>query len=261
MVAIQPASMSFCRKLQRRSAARVQPLPFAGSFVLFMAPTLLMWGATRWGIPWLRAFVPGPDILCWFIAGSVVFAGLFKSALVAYWIDRRRGASESFAERFRFKPLRASDVVISLAALATCGVTSAIIQHEWEYLAATTHLVHAPELTPSFIRFERLTADTWWILAAWLPLFFFNIAGEELWWRGYVLPREEEQHGKCAFLVHAAGLALFHLPLGIDLTIILTPFLLALPWVVQRQKSIWPGFIVHGLLNGGGFLAVAFGLV
>ena len=95
---------------------------------------------------------------------------------------------------------------------------------------------------------------------AWLPLFFFNITGEELWWRGYILPRQEQEHHSAAWLVHGIGLTLFHLPLGIDLSIILLPFLFGLPLVVQRRKNLWTGFIIHGMLNGGGFLAVAFGL-
>jgi len=108
---------------------------------------------------------------------------------------------------------------------------------------------------------EPVTNDTYWVLLAWLPLFFFNIAGEELWWRGYILARQEQEHHSAAWFVHGLGLALFHLPLGIDLTIILLPFLFSLPYVVQRQRNLWTGFIVHGILNGGGFLAVAFGLV
>jgi membrane protease YdiL (CAAX protease family) len=258
MIAIHAQVAPTAARMDKRAIPR--PLPIAGSFVLFALPTILMWLATRVGIPWLREHLSGPEILCWFIAGGVVFAGLFKAALLGFWVERRQGLTLSFRERFRFGPLRRMDVLLAVAALVICGLLSGTIHLTWEYLSVSTGLLHRPELSPPFVRMEPLTAQTAWVLLAWLPLFFFNIAGEELWWRGYVLVRQERRHGNYACLVHAAGLALFHLPLGIDLTIILTPFLIALPWVVTRQQSIWPGFILHGLLNGGGFLAVAGGL-
>ena len=78
---------------------------------------------------------------------------------------------------------------------------------------------------------------------------------------GYMLPRQQQSHGEAAWIIHGIGLAVFHLPLGLHLTIIVLPFLFGIPLVVQRQRNLWTGFIVHGLLNGGGFLAVAFGAV
>ena len=30
----------------------------------------------------------------------------------------------------------------------------------------------------------------------------FNIFGEELWWRGYILPRQELSHGRFTWVVH-----------------------------------------------------------
>jgi membrane protease YdiL (CAAX protease family) len=221
---------------------------------------MLMWLATRVGIPWLRERVPGPDILCWFLAGGAVFAGLFLASLVAFCIERRSVTLAGFAARFRFRRVSRGDVLYPVTALAACGAASGVIFAAWTCIAASTGLLDAPALSPPFVHMEPLTARTLWVLAAWLPLFVFNIAGEELWWRGYMLPRQERQHGKWAWLVHGAGLTLFHLPLGVDLAIILLPLLGALPWVVQRRQNLWCGFIFHGLLNGGGFLAVAFGL-
>jgi membrane protease YdiL (CAAX protease family) len=141
-----------------------------------------------------------------------------------------------------------------------CGLLSGAIAGLWEFAAQAWTVIPSPQVSPPFIHMEPLTAQTWWVLLAWLPLFFFNIAGEELWWRGYILPRQERRHRAAAWFPHGLGLALFHLPLGIDLTIIVLPFLFGLPYVVQRRKNLWTGFIVHGVLNGCGFLAVAFGL-
>jgi membrane protease YdiL (CAAX protease family) len=35
-----------------------------------------------------------------------------------------------------------------------------------------------------------------------IVLLFFNIAGEELWWRGYIFPRQEKTYGRWTWLIH-----------------------------------------------------------
>lgn len=239
----------------------IRPLSLWGSLILFGVPTLLMWLATRWGIPALRVTLPGPDILCWFVAGGFVFFCLFVAALAAFWIEQGKITWEGFADRFRFHRLNAGDVFWSLGLLVVCGLLSTGIAGAWGYASQSWGMLPEPQLSPPFLHVEPLNPETYWILLAWLPLFFFNIAGEELWWRGYMLPCQEREHPSGAWFVHGLGLALFHLPLGVDLTIILLPYLFALPYVVQRRKNLWTGFLLHGLLNGGGFLAVAFGMM
>lgn len=242
------------------SNQRIRRLSIGGSLVLFGVPTLLLWLTTRWGIPALREHLAGPEILCWFIAGGSVFACLFVAALAGFWIEQRRLTLDGFAVRFRLRPPTAMDLVWSLEVLAGCGLLSAAILEIWTVAAQNGSGLPEPRLSPPFIHMEPVTSATAWILLAWLPLVFFNIAGEELWWRGYILPRQEQEHHSTAWVVQGIGMALFHLPLGLDLTLILLPFLFSLPYIVQRRRNLWTGFIVHGILNGGGFLAVAFGL-
>ena len=239
----------------------VPPLPLWGSGVLFGVPTFLMWLATRHAIPLLRERLAGPDILCWFIAGGAVFSCLFVGAFIGFWLEKRRGSPAGFAQRFQFRAVRVDDVWWSLGVLIVCGVLSAAIFGVWNLTSDVFPFLGKPDLSPPFIHVEPLAQETLWVLLAWLPLFFFNIAGEELWWRGYMLPRQQQSHGEAAWMIHGIGLAVFHLPLGLHLTIIVLPFLFGIPLVVQWQRNLWTGFIVHGLLNGGGFLAVAFGAV
>ena len=43
-----------------------------------------------------------------------------------------------------------------------------------------------------------LLKGKWWIVLGYLGGLFFNIFGEEFWWRGYILPRQELVMGKYA---------------------------------------------------------------
>lgn len=89
----------------------------------------------------------------------------------------------------------------------------------------------------------------WWLVLFSLILLAFNIIGEEFWWRGVILPRQELVHGKNTWLVHGTMWALFHAFkywswLG------LLPVCLALSFVAQKRRNTWPGIVTHFLVNG-----------
>jgi membrane protease YdiL (CAAX protease family) len=87
-------------------------------------------------------------------------------------------------------------------------------------------------------------------------VFIFNIFGEELWWRGYILPRQELEHGKSAWIVNGLLWSLFHI-----FKWWAVPFTLLkqwmLPFVVQRTKNTTPAILIHFISNGLGiFLSI-----
>jgi membrane protease YdiL (CAAX protease family) len=52
-------------------------------------------------------------------------------------------------------------------------------------------------------------------LALWLPFFFFfNIVGEELWWRGFILPRQEPVFGRRTWVLQGVLHGFFHFSFG-----------------------------------------------
>jgi hypothetical protein len=101
----------------------------------------------------------------------------------------------------------------------------------------------------------------WPIVIVYFVLLFFNIIGEEFWWRGVILPRQELAFGRWAWLVHGLLWCLFHAFKYFDYLSIL-PITLAIPYVSQRLKNNTPAIIAHYVVNGLGFLGVCcwFGL-
>ncbi len=77
----------------------------------------------------------------------------------------------------------------------------------------------------------------------------FNIVAEELWWRGYILPRQELAHGKYAFLVNGILWSLFHMFKWWAVPLMLFREWI-LPFVVQRTKNTTPGLVMHFISNG-----------
>jgi membrane protease YdiL (CAAX protease family) len=114
---------------------------------------------------------------------------------------------------------------------------------------------------PPFMSFEPLTPGRYWILLIWFPFWVLNIMGEEILWRGTMLPRQELAFGKWTWLFHGMGWGVFHIAFGWQLLITLLPILFVQSYVVQRRKNTWVGVIIHGVINGPTFLAIAFGIL
>jgi len=103
----------------------------------------------------------------------------------------------------------------------------------------------------------------WWVLIYYAFLILvFNIGGEELWWRGYVLPRQEAAFGNTAWMIHGVMWSLFHLfmqPTPWE-TVRMTITSLALAYVVQRTANTWAGIAGHAAGNLPFFLSLVHGV-
>jgi len=103
----------------------------------------------------------------------------------------------------------------------------------------------------------------WWILIYYAVLIFVcNIGGEELWWRGYVLPRQELAFGRSAWIIHGICWSVFHLFMQPTLwdTTRMAITGLALSFVAQRTRSTWPGIVGHSFGNLTFFLSLVSGV-
>lgn len=96
---------------------------------------------------------------------------------------------------------------------------------------------------------EQITPETWWLIPFWLFFWvFLAVAGEEIVWRGFLLPRQEKTYGKFAWLVN--GL-LWNIPFHLYTMHNLfsdMPLYLLLPFAVSKIKNTWVGIAIHALL-------------
>ena len=71
---------------------------------------------------------------------------------------------------------------------------------------AALYVVNAsvwPRLTPHppFLTASALEPAHYYILLLWVPFFAVNIIGEELWWRGFIQPRQEPVFGRFTWII------------------------------------------------------------
>jgi membrane protease YdiL (CAAX protease family) len=100
-----------------------------------------------------------------------------------------------------------------------------------------------------------------WLLGVWLVYWPFNILGEELVWRGVILPRMQARLGPRAWQLNAALWLLFHLAFGPGNNLILLPTILLVPWITQRRRNTWLAVLLHAAISLPGFIALALGKV
>jgi membrane protease YdiL (CAAX protease family) len=104
----------------------------------------------------------------------------------------------------------------------------------------------------------------WWVFFYFVSvLIVFNMFGEELWWRGFILPRQELGQGRWTWVIHGALWDMFHIFYHQTAWTFLAflPGMLAIAYVCQRLKNTWPGIISHTVANSGIPIAILFGIL
>lgn len=179
------------------------------TFLLFGGAALLLYAATHWAIPMLVRSTSVEPILLWFVvSGLVVFTPLLITSLLPLHREGKLATPLFWRDRLRFRSMKRADWLWSLGALAAIEALSA------GSLVVLNIFTDDVELQPSFMHMEPLSSGCYWILTAWISFWILNIMGEEILWRGVVLPRQEISIGSWAWLVNGIGWLLFHLSFG-----------------------------------------------
>lgn len=237
-------------------ATDLKKLGFVSSFSIYIPAAILMFALTKYLIPYLSKITGQETILFWFIvAGLGVFTPLIITAIMILKSEGFNISKSTWTKRLRFRKITTKDLLWSIAGLILVGVFSGVIIKVLELIIGKF------DHSPAFMSFEPLTKGRYWLLLIWFPYWILNILGEELLWRGVMLPRQEITFGKHAWLIHGLGWGLFHIAFGWQLLITLIPIIFIQPYIVQKTKNSWVGVIIHGGLNGPSFIAICFGLI
>lgn len=203
-------------------------------------------------IPYLKANSPINPALHWFITGYFLFVPLFAAALL---LARAEGhtTTKGLLAALSLKPMTRRDWGYALGATLLTFILTGLIM-------GLAGLLKRPlEPTPWFMAFEPFTGQERLLLLVWLPMFAFNILGEELLWRGYIQTRLER--GRHSWLWISLFWVLFHAPFGLDLLLMLLPIVFILPYAFHRTKNTLVGILIHALYNGPTFILVALGVI
>jgi membrane protease YdiL (CAAX protease family) len=232
--------------------APLRPMGILSSMAVFGAFSLVLWLVLAVLIPWLHNTFGIPPIIGWYVSGTAfVLLPILLFGVVQAWRELPTRNLGQLCKRLRLNWMSGRDIVWAICGLVGIALASAIV------LALARDVDPVFRASPEFLR----QPPGWhaWVFLAWIPLFICNILGEELCWRGYVLPRQEAAWGRAGWLPNGAMWCLFHWSFGWSVMLLLLPIALLLPWIVQRRRNTSVGIVIHAIFNAAGFIAAVSG--
>jgi membrane protease YdiL (CAAX protease family) len=226
---------------------------FVPTAILYGCFSALLWFTVAVVIPWLRDAFGIPPLIGWYFSGTLlVLLPILSFGGLMAWRELSVQNLSEWRKRLRLVQMNRGDAAWTIGGLLVISIASAAV------LALARWL--DPRFRPSPWFLAQSPGWHAWVFSAWIPLFVTNILGEELCWRGYLLPRQESALGRAAWLGNGIPWCLFHWSFGWPILVTLLPITLLLPWIVQRRRNTWVGIIIHAAFNAGGFLAATSGL-
>jgi len=207
--------------------------------------------------PFLRENFRFNPSLYWFFTGYFLFIPLFIYSIFMVRYEGNRSILELF-EALNLRRLTKSDLFYTIIGAILIFIFTGII-YGCSFLLNKHYGLRLLNTTPWFMEemipyqgIEKL------LLFVWFPMFFFNIVGEEILWRGYI---QNRMKSKYAWIACSLLWLIFHLPFGIDLIIMALPALLIIPYVFYKKNNTLISIVIHGVYNGPIFILISLGLI
>jgi len=200
-------------------------------------------------LPFIETLFVVNGAVYWFVVGYCLFIPIFISAVLLVRKEGNRGFNEILSA-LGVRKLSKRDWKYAIAGLGLAFLGTGVV------FGGAAIFGMELETTPWFMEMSSFVGIEQLLLLVWLPMFFFNIVGEELLWRGYVQNRMRSKWLLCSLLWLG-----FHLPFGLDLMIMLIPVIIIIPYCFYKTQNTLVGIFIHGVFNGPVFIAIALGLL
>ena len=255
--------MFIMSRLESTQGSLIKPLQRQEYLFFFGMPTLLMIVSVYWLLPYFVSLGIS-EYLGLQLASLVPYLTMSIGAVIACQMDGYPLSWKAFRNRFRLRRLNGHDwiwvlvlVTFSFISYLTLRqVVASLLTDKLNLLPISVPRIIDPRLKISVNELAGGTVRGNWLLVVVSSIvLFFNIFGEELWWRGYLLPRQEVSHGGNAWIEHGILWTLFHVFKYWELIAIL-PVGMAFSFVAQYRKNTWPGIIAHFSVNSLGVIGL-----
>lgn len=240
-----------------QSTISVKPMPFWQALLYFGFPALLFRISLYKGTPGLIRLGLTPFEAS-VVAFTVPLAILFALAIGFYKRDGYPLSWNSIKARFRLLPMTGKDWLWAIGGLLVTFLSIGMVSFTAQLLIAAIPAIAPPDFftpwqTPGVPISAAIFSDfigaplkgNWAVVILLFVQLFFNIFGEELWWRGYILPRQENAHGRLAWLINGLLWLLWHVAFYPWQIFALLPICIALPYIAQRRQNTWVAIVIH----------------
>ena len=238
---------------------RIRPLGLGGSIVIFLIPATILYLAHYYLVPWLVSNRGWPYLNGYLLAWFATMALFFCASIAAYRLEGNPIQLMAFARRYRLTRPSRQDWLWMLAVLIIQAGLYFGLSFTAKWLGNISlfapHPVFPPEFGPAGAGAHIPGAlmgtqleGKYWIIVVYFFGWLFNIFGEELWFRGYILPRQEHAFTSAAWIANGLMFGLNHIWQPWNMLMILPGALVGV-YIVQRRKNTWVLLVPHGLLN------------
>ncbi|APH05170.1 CPBP family intramembrane glutamic endopeptidase [Bacillus weihaiensis] len=246
--------------------AKIKPMGLGRSVIFFGIPGLILYSFIYYGVPYMNS-INVPLIVSFPLALYGFLGMLFFASLIGYKLEGNPNTLEGLKKRFRLQRMNWKMWLMALGTFILISLLEGLLSFT-SIILASISIFSPPSILPTFIDpFIELTFPfkefmgtplfgNWWIICLWFICLLCNILGEEFWWRGYILPRQELVFGDKAWIVNGfLWLFLFHAFLKWNY-IVLMPTCFIIPYLAQKKKSTWLAVVIHGIGNAMFFIFI-----
>jgi len=188
------------------------------------------------------------------------------SAIIGYMLEIRSFSLKGILKRFRFHPIRGKDWLVLAVVFAVEMVFFILFNYINLKLLESGNIplpAGIPEaadpLGSTGLAFIESCVGTlkgnWTVFLITLIALIINVVGEEMWWRGYIYPRQIANRGKFVWIFHGLLWALFHSYKYWDM-LILIPVCIGLSYAVYKTKNSSSGLVFHFITNGTAVISI-----
>ena len=238
----------------------LKPMPLWQAALFFGIPALLYRLIFYSGMPLLLQQGLA-EYWAYTIAFGTPLALLLIAAFVAYFVEGNPASWTAIKARFRLKSMTGRAWLWATGLFLLSFVIGGGFLSMAARALAEIPIFAPPAWFPAVLRPGAALSDVtagymgiplrgnWLAALAVVILFALNMFGEELWWRGYILPRQELAHGSWTWAIHGVLWALFHLLIYPWQWFTLLPICLSIGFVCQRFQNTMPGLYMHMAYN------------
>jgi membrane protease YdiL (CAAX protease family) len=237
----------------------IRPLGIAGSIALFIIPAAILYSTHYFFVPAFVNATGQPYLVGYLIGWSSTMAFFLVAALVGYKQEGNATQWSTFTSRFRLARMTGADWLWTLGLFVTSMALYFGLGFSSEWLARIPLLAPHPLVPPDFgpeaatarvpgILMGMPLSGKWWVALVFFLGWLLNIFGEEFWFRGYILPRQELAMGSRAWIANGLMFGFNHIWQPWNLLLIVPAAFIG-AFVVQRRRNTWILIIMHGAMN------------
>lgn len=219
----------------------------------FLIPSLFFYIQTHLILPLIVKHLNLSEVYGWYITGGISFLLLFVVAMMK--------SKPNYFEKLNIKKINKDQLIITIKALVMIIFFSFVVVKSVELISILFGGNYVLDTNPIFFKENTEVRGNYILLLSWLPMFFFNIIGEEIYWRGYIFPKQIKLYGDKAWIANGFGWLIFHAAFGWQLLLVLLPIVFILPYYFQKTKNTTVCFLIHGLFNGPTYILLVLGVI